>query len=135
LHILSTAVGSQICETSCVCDVNGSNSITSIDALMCLRAAVDLELDMNCPCGDTTTTTITTTTTTTIEVTTTTTTTTTTTLPVAGVMNEACPVCHGDGRVIDVASYHPGLQTIPDINASIDSVAIVEIGRAHTARL
>ena len=127
LHILSTAVGSQICETSCVCDVNGSNSITSIDALMCLRAAVDLEVDMNCPCGDTTTTTI--------EVTTTTTTTTTTTLPVAGVMNEACPVCHGDGRVIDVASYHPGLQTIPDINASIDSVAIVVDDVAHTARL
>ena len=56
--ILRTAVGSGTCEF-CVCDVNGSSSLNTTDALQCLKVAVGQDVDLDCPpCGDVTTTTV-----------------------------------------------------------------------------
>ena len=38
--------------------------------------------------------------------------------------NESCVVCHGPGRVADIAAVHPGLQDVADAQASITSVAV-----------
>lgn len=122
LYILQAAVGSRTCDPACVCDVNGSGTSTSSDALVCLRASVGLEADLNCPSPC-------------VNPTTTTTSTTTTTLPEVGVMNEACVVCHGDARLVDVSAMHPGLQEVADVNASIDDVTIVVNGETQTATL
>jgi hypothetical protein len=48
LFILKTAVNLVDCDLS-VCDVNHSNSITTADALLTLRAAVALPVNLNCP--------------------------------------------------------------------------------------
>jgi len=50
-------------------------------------------------------------------------------------MNESCTVCHGTGRLADVATMHAGLVPIPDVNASIDSVSIDVDDEAETATL
>jgi hypothetical protein len=56
--VLKSAVGSSVCEL-CVCDVNGSNSLNTTDALVCLKIAVGQNVDLDCPpCGDLTTTTV-----------------------------------------------------------------------------
>ncbi len=48
---------------------------------------------------------------------------------------ESCDVCHGTGKVFDVQEMHPGLQTIPDVQASIDSVEIQTNETAETVSL
>jgi hypothetical protein len=56
--VLRTAVGAGTCEL-CVCDVNGTQSLNTTDALVCLKIAVGQGLDLECPpCGDLTTTTV-----------------------------------------------------------------------------
>ncbi|MBI4514822.1 MAG: OmcA/MtrC family decaheme c-type cytochrome [Deltaproteobacteria bacterium] len=50
-------------------------------------------------------------------------------------INEACVVCHGDGRIADVAAYHPGLVEPAAVVARIDGVAIAVDGEAQTAQL
>ncbi|MFN2377466.1 MAG: hypothetical protein ABR538_13085 [Candidatus Binatia bacterium] len=54
-YVLKAAVGAIVCEM-CICDVNGSESISTSDALVCLKAAVGQNVNLNCPgCGDGTT--------------------------------------------------------------------------------
>jgi hypothetical protein len=54
-YILRVSVKLVACEL-CVCDVNNSTSVTSTDALQCLRRAVNLPVILRCPsCGPTTT--------------------------------------------------------------------------------
>jgi hypothetical protein len=60
LFVLRTAVGSQTCEPSCVCDVNGDSGTTAVDALFCLKKAVGENLALACDCPVVTTTTTTT---------------------------------------------------------------------------
>ncbi len=56
--ILKSAVAAMTCEL-CVCDVNGSSSLNTTDALVCLKSAVGQNINLNCPpCGDVTTTTV-----------------------------------------------------------------------------
>ncbi|HYC55534.1 MAG TPA: DUF4215 domain-containing protein [Candidatus Binatia bacterium] len=63
LYILRTGVGVTECEL-CVCDTNGSLTITATDALICLRVAVNQPVPLNCPdCGGVSTSTSTSTTT------------------------------------------------------------------------
>jgi hypothetical protein len=59
LEVLRTALGSSDCggHDDCICDVNGSASITASDALTVLRKAVGQNVSLDCPCGETTTTT------------------------------------------------------------------------------
>ncbi len=58
LFILQTAVDLRDCAL-CICDVNDSGTILSSDALVCLKAAVGLEVTLDCPaCESTTTTTL-----------------------------------------------------------------------------
>jgi hypothetical protein len=55
--ILRTAVGARSCAL-CTCDVNDSSTITTIDALVCLKKAVGQAVPLGCaPCGNVTTTT------------------------------------------------------------------------------
>lgn len=49
--------------------------------------------------------------------------------------NEACTVCHAEGRIADVAEVHPGLQTFSSAEASIDAVMIDVDDEAETAIL
>ena len=57
-YILKVAVGSKPCD-ACVCDVNGSASSTTVDALICLKKAVGQPVTLACPsCVVTTTTTV-----------------------------------------------------------------------------
>lgn len=52
LHILKAGVGIVECDL-CVCDTNGSQSLTSADALLCLKVSVGQEVPLACPpCGD-----------------------------------------------------------------------------------
>lgn len=84
LFILNAAVGLAMCE-ACVCDVDGSRSITAPDALRALQIAVGTELSLDCPpCGGGPTSTVSTSTSST-----TSTTSTSTTLPLAAVDVEA----------------------------------------------
>ena len=84
LYVLRSAVGIIPCE-ACVCDVNGSKTVTAADALQCLRKAVGLVVPLNCPaCPGVTTTLVRTSTTSTS------TTSTTTTIPVACRSNADC---------------------------------------------
>ncbi|HYB98885.1 MAG TPA: DUF4215 domain-containing protein [Candidatus Limnocylindrales bacterium] len=48
LYILRTGVGLADCEL-CVCDTNGSFSISATDALVCLKVAVDQPVPLQCP--------------------------------------------------------------------------------------
>jgi hypothetical protein len=73
LFILQAAVGSQTCEPTCICDVNGSSgNPNASDALVCLNAATGVPGLLNCDCPNDTTTTLGGTTTTTLGGTTTT---------------------------------------------------------------
>jgi len=63
LYILRSAVGSQVCNPVCTCDVSGGGGVTASDSLLCLKVAVGQQLVLSCPCAVTTTTTSTTTTT------------------------------------------------------------------------
>lgn len=79
LFILNAAVGLVVCEL-CVCDVDGSRTITATDALRALQIAVGGDLGLNCPpCGTGATSTVSTSTSST---TSTTSTSSTTTMPV-----------------------------------------------------
>lgn len=51
------------------------------------------------------------------------------------VIQESCLVCHGDGRVADIATVHPALVPISDVQASIDSVSVAVDDGAQTATL
>jgi hypothetical protein len=48
LFILRTAVGTLACQ-ACVCDIDGSGSITATDALVALKIAVGQALALSCP--------------------------------------------------------------------------------------
>lgn len=54
LFILSAAAGSASCD-ACVCDLNGSGSVTASDALAALHAAVGLDTPLACPVCELTT--------------------------------------------------------------------------------
>jgi hypothetical protein len=58
--VLKAALGSFQCAI-CVCDVNGSGSLTALDALQCLKKSVGQNVALSCPSCTTTTTTTTTT--------------------------------------------------------------------------
>lgn len=97
LYLLQAAIGSRTCVSDCICDVDATGEIAATDSLQCLVVAVGGSAELlTCDC------------------------------PVVPpkVINEACAVCHGEGRIADVAVWHPGLQTIPDVDASIDAVTI-----------
>ncbi len=53
---------------------------------------------------------------------------------VTRVIDEACVVCHGEGRIADVA-MHPGLQALADVDASIDGVDLVVDDISETVTL
>jgi hypothetical protein len=48
LAVLRTAVGSQTCAL-CICDVDGSGSVSATDALITLKVAVGQAIDLDCP--------------------------------------------------------------------------------------
>ena len=91
LYILKSAVGTVSC-AFCVCDTNGTASVTASDALMCLKSAVGQSITLKCPaCAPVTTTTTTTRPlSSTSSTTTSSTSSTTTTLPVACESNTPC---------------------------------------------
>lgn len=80
LYVLRSAVGSTPC-AACVCDTDGSGSMTAIDALIDLKAAVGQPVNLSCPVCATTSSTSTSTTLPPATTTTITPPTTTTTLP------------------------------------------------------
>jgi len=86
--VLKASVGTATCEI-CVCDVNGNDSLSTTDALLCLKRAVGQSVNLNCPpCeGGTTTTTIDNGT---VSTTSTSTTSTTTTIPLRCEDNADC---------------------------------------------
>lgn len=56
--VLKASVGSAVC-AECICDINGSASLTTTDALLCLKKAVGQNVALKCPpCNDVTTTTL-----------------------------------------------------------------------------
>jgi hypothetical protein len=56
--LLRSALGISTCEL-CVCDVNGSQSLSTTDSLLCLKRAVGQNVELDCPpCGEVTTTTV-----------------------------------------------------------------------------
>ncbi|MBI5503950.1 MAG: hypothetical protein HY899_04065 [Deltaproteobacteria bacterium] len=91
MYILKSAIALVTCEF-CVCDVNGSVSLTAADALLCLKHAVGQNVTLMCPdCVPVTTTTTTTKPPgSTSSTTTSSTSSTTSTLPVACESNSAC---------------------------------------------
>jgi OmcA/MtrC family decaheme c-type cytochrome len=105
LYILKAAVGTRTCNPSCICDLDGGGDVTGTDSLQCLQVAVGEISDLSCDCP----------------------------VIVPKEINEACLVCHAEGRTADVAAVHPGLQTLPDVNASIDAVTINVDDLAMTA--
>jgi hypothetical protein len=54
--VLRAAVGLRACE-NCVCDVNSSQSVSALDALLCLKFAVGQNISLDCPSCDNVTTT------------------------------------------------------------------------------
>jgi len=67
LYILKTAVGNLTCDFECICAPKGSLPIVATDALVCLKKATGIAVELSCPCGiPTTTTTISASTTTTL---------------------------------------------------------------------
>ena len=94
--VLRAAVGTKTCAL-CVCDVNSSSSLTTVDALICLKKAVGQSVTIDCvPCGPTTTTPSTTSTSTTS---------TTTTIPVRCDSNSDC------GALPDTFRCNPNTDT------------------------
>lgn len=86
-YVLRTAVGTKTC-LLCVCDLNNSTTVTTVDALTCLKKAVGLGVSLSCPaCQGVTTTTVSDGTPST---TSTSTTSTTTTMPVRCSDNSDC---------------------------------------------
>jgi hypothetical protein len=91
--VLKASVGSTNC-TMCVCDVNGTATQTTTDALLCLKKAVGQVVTLNCPpCVTTTTMTGTG-----ASTTSTSTTSTTTTIPVRCADNSACSALPAEFR-------------------------------------
>ncbi|MFN2374956.1 MAG: OmcA/MtrC family decaheme c-type cytochrome [Candidatus Binatia bacterium] len=108
LFILKVSVNIETYAPPCVLDTNSNGDVTATDALVCLSSVVGGPLLAECPCP----------------------------IPPDGhPINESCTVCHGQGRVFDVAAMHPGLQAIPDVQASIDSVSVAVDDVAKTARM
>ena len=106
--VLKAAVGIKSCSPSCICDTTGDGTTSSNDALLCLTSVVsDTPLD-KCSCV---------------------------VFPGGPAIQESCVVCHGDGRLFDVAVMHPGLRTLPQIQASIDSVTVKVNDAMQTAKL
>jgi OmcA/MtrC family decaheme c-type cytochrome len=106
--VLRAAVKLHGCTPSCICDTTGDGATSVNDALLCLRSVVgDTPLDQ-CRCVE---------------------------FPGGPPIQESCVVCHGDGRFFDVAVTHPGLQTLPQIQASIDSVTVDVDDAAKTAQM
>ena len=62
LYILQAAVGNVTCAPECACAPTGTLPIKATDALICLNAAVNIPVTLNCPCSATTTVSTTTTT-------------------------------------------------------------------------
>ncbi|MFT4571387.1 MAG: hypothetical protein ACI8TX_001684 [Hyphomicrobiaceae bacterium] len=65
LFILQVAVGQKACLPECICAPRGTLPAKASDALVCLRAAVGIDQELDCPCPVTTTSTTSTTSTTT----------------------------------------------------------------------
>ncbi|HEY2773307.1 MAG TPA: hypothetical protein VGK20_04545 [Candidatus Binatia bacterium] len=86
--VLQASVGSKTCEL-CVCDANGSGTLTTVDALVCLKVAVGQNVALSCPScssGTSTTTTLVER----VSTTSTSTTSTTTTMPLHCSSNSDC---------------------------------------------
>ena len=80
LFLLRAGVGTEVCTPECICDTDGSGTVTASDALRCLLVAVGTSgVALECPCASTTSSTSTSTT---LPATTTTVLASTTTLPV-----------------------------------------------------
>ena len=58
LFILQSAVGLTQCEPECICDVDGSATVSVIDAQICLALVTGQGVTSMCPCEPTTTTTL-----------------------------------------------------------------------------
>jgi hypothetical protein len=59
LFILNVSVGLEVCEPDpCICTPSGDPPVSATDSLVCLNAAIDLPVELLCPCGTTTTTTL-----------------------------------------------------------------------------
>ena len=107
-YVLRAAVKIRECSPSCICDTNGDGATSVNDALICLKSVVgDTPLDQ-CPCV---------------------------VFPGGPEIQESCVVCHGEGRSFDVSVMHAGLQSLPQIHASIDSVSVDVNDAMQTARL
>jgi hypothetical protein len=109
LFILGAAVGTETCETECLCAPKGSLPVSATDALLCLRTAVGEVVPLDCPCGSTSTTTSST------SSTSTTTSSTTTTMPSAIAAGRAtydarCASCHKAGSY-DTSGFASDLRT------------------------
>ncbi|MFN2425718.1 MAG: hypothetical protein ABR587_04645 [Candidatus Binatia bacterium] len=96
-RVLRASVGSSTCEL-CVCDVNGSDSLSTVDALLCLKSAVGQSVTLNCPPCVGATTTTTTDPGTGPSTTSTSTTSTTTTIPVRCQDDTACSALPAEFR-------------------------------------
>jgi hypothetical protein len=118
LFILGAAVGTDACETECLCAPKGSLPVSATDALLCLRAAVGEAVLLDCPCGSTSTSTSTSTTTSTTT-STSVTTSSTTTLPSAMeagrlTYDARCMSCHMAGSY-DKTGFASDLRTKGDL--------------------
>jgi hypothetical protein len=56
LFILQSAVGLTQCEPECICDIDGSATVSVIDAQMCLALVTGQGVTIMCPCEPPTTT-------------------------------------------------------------------------------
>lgn len=56
LFILKSAVGLTQCEPECICDVDGSATVSVVDALLCLALVTGQDVTSMCPCEPPTTT-------------------------------------------------------------------------------
>jgi hypothetical protein len=54
LTILRAAVGLETCDPECICAPNGSLPVVATSALVCLKKAVGLDVELACPCTTTT---------------------------------------------------------------------------------
>jgi len=107
-YILKAAVGIETCATECVCDTTGNGTVSTGDALLCLKSVVGGPPLDDCRCIE---------------------------FPGGPAINESCAVCHGQGRVFGVDAVHQGLQEPVDVLASIDDVAIDVNDATDTATL
>src|SRR5512140_118617 len=69
-YILKAAVGIEVCATECVCDTNGNGTVSTADALRCLKSVVGGAAMDGCRCVE---------------------------WPGGPAINESCTVCHGQG--------------------------------------